>query len=273
MVLSLFFLAVCPGCAITNHFNGHYSAADKIASEAKFKKTFIEANPFTLTSYYRFGPPGKRLTVYIEGDGTAWETKRRLSEDPTPRNPLVLKLASLDPSPNVAYVARPGQYADGGCPACGDTYWSDSRFSNIVVESINRAIDELLSISRSEGIDIIGYSGGAAIAALIAARRGDVLSLTTIAGNLDTEAVNKYHGVSPMKNSLNPIDEAHLLGSLPQKHFIGSKDSIVPAAIAKSFVDTAGNPACAKIIVIEGATHTDGWIESILRLHYQPKRI
>jgi len=262
-VFFLFFLITCYGCATTSHFDNRYSAADKIAFEAKFKKTFIETNPFTLTSYYRFDSPGKPLTVYIEGDGVAWETKRRLSADPTPRNPLALRLASLDPSPNVAYIARPGQYTDESYPACDPAYWSDSRFSNTVVESMNQAIDDLLNISRSKGINIIGYSGGAAIAALIAARRRDVLSLTTIAGNLDSEAVNKYHGVSPMKNSLNPIDEAHLLRALPQRHFIGAKDRIIPRTIAKSFVDAAGNPACAQIIIIEDATHTDGWISPI----------
>jgi len=260
-IFSLLFLAACSGCATTSCFNGRYSGADKIALEAGFKKTFIKTNPFTLTSYYRFGLPGRPLTVYIEGDGAAWETERRLSRDPTPRNPLVLKLASLDPSLNVAYIARPGQYADEGYPACDPAYWSDSRFSNTVVESMNRAIDDLLNISQSEEINLMGYSGGAAVAALIAARRQDVLSLTTIAGNLDSEAVNKYHKVSPMKNSLNPIDEAHLLRALPQIHFIGAKDRVIPHTVTKSFVDSAGNPACARIVIIEGAAHADGWIE------------
>lgn len=269
-VFFLFFLITGSGCATRACFNGRYSGADKIASEAKLKKTFIETDPFTLTSYYRFDLPGKPLTVYIEGDGAAWETRRRLSKDPTPRNPLVLKLASRDPSLNVAYIARPGQYADRGYPACDPVYWSDSRFSNTVVESMNRAIDDLLNISRSEGINLIGYSGGAAIAALIASRRQDVLSLTTIAGNLDSEAVSKYHNVSPMTNSLNPIDEAYLLKALPQRHFVAAKDRIIPRTVAESFVDSAGNPACAQIIIIEDATHTDGWIENAIVFYQQP---
>jgi len=256
----VFFIAVS-GCATMPQFSSRYAEADRIAANSNFKKSFIKTRHFILTSYYRFDLPGKPLTLYIEGDGVAWETKRRLSRDSTPRNPLALRLASIDPSPNVAYIARPGQYANEGYPACDPAYWSDSRFSNTVVESMDQAICDLLDISRSKGINLIGYSGGAAIAVLIAAKRRDILSLTTIAGNLDSEAVNKYHKVSPMKNSLNPINEAHLLKALPQRHFIAAKDRIIPRTIAKSFVDSAGNPACAQIVIIKGATHTDGWIE------------
>ena len=257
----LLFLIAVPGCATIPQFSSRYAEADRIAEARNFTKRPIKTDHFTLTSYYRFDLPGKPLTIYIEGDGVAWETKRRISRDPTPRNPLALRLTSIDPSPNVAYLARPGQYADRSYPACDPAYWSDSRFSNTVVESMDQAINDLLNISRSKGINLIGYSGGGAIAVLIAARRRDILSLTTIAGNLDSEAVNKYHGVSPMENSLNPIDKAHLLRALPQRHFIGAKDRIIPPSVAKSFVDSAGNPACARIVIIEGATHTDGWIE------------
>ena len=51
------------------------------------------------------------VNIYIEGDGRAWLNKNRPSLDPTPKNSLALKLAEIDPAPNVIYLARPCQYS------------------------------------------------------------------------------------------------------------------------------------------------------------------
>ena len=46
--------------------------------------------------------------------------------------------------------------------------------------------------NRIKGIHLIGYSGGGAIAVLTASRREDVLSVRTIAANLDHSAHELY---------------------------------------------------------------------------------
>ncbi|MEX2353586.1 MAG: alpha/beta hydrolase, partial [Gammaproteobacteria bacterium] len=48
--------------------------------------------------------------VYIEGDGRAYVSRHRVSADPVPRNPLAFRLAVVDPSPAVIYIARPCQF-------------------------------------------------------------------------------------------------------------------------------------------------------------------
>ncbi|MBD3796273.1 MAG: hypothetical protein IE887_00755 [Campylobacterales bacterium] len=50
--------------------------------------------------------------VYIEGDGIVYKTRYLISEDPTPIDPLGLKLMLSDPSDCKAYIARPCQYID-----------------------------------------------------------------------------------------------------------------------------------------------------------------
>jgi pimeloyl-ACP methyl ester carboxylesterase len=258
-LLSLCFLLTV-GCATLLPQN-RYAAADRIAAAAGFQKSTIRTLSFTLTAYVRVKNPGGPIHVYIEGDGAAWLSRTRLSEDPTPKTPLVLELAALDPASNVAYLARPGQYAADGVPDCDAAYWSDKRFSNEVVEAINEAVDALRDRAESREIHLIGYSGGAAVAVLTAARRADVASLRTVAGNLDPEAVNRYHHVSPMKDSLNPMDAALKLRDLPQRHFVGSQDTVVPPGIARSFLKRAGRRDSSGITVVEGATHTRGWQE------------
>ncbi|MCR6628923.1 MAG: hypothetical protein NVV74_02050 [Magnetospirillum sp.] len=93
----------------------------------------------------------------------------------------------------------------------------------------------------------------------MAARRGDVVSLRTLAGNLDHEAVNRHHGVSPMPESLNPREIAPRLLGLPQQHFAGTEDRVVPPFIAEGFAQAVGDARCVTVIPVAGATHADGW--------------
>jgi pimeloyl-ACP methyl ester carboxylesterase len=249
------------GCAALFPLNDRYAAADRVADRAGFEKSFIHASGFTLTAFTRFTKKGDPLHLYIEGDGTAWLSRTRLSDDPTPRTPLVLDLATLDAAPNVAYLARPGQYAANGSPGCDAAYWSEKRFSGEVVEAMNRAVDDLCKQAGAGAIHLIGYSGGAAVAVLAAARRSDVASLRTVAGNLDPGAVNRYHRVSSMKGSINPMDEAAKISGILQRHFVGSQDGVIPPGIAESFLKRAGKPDFSGITVVPGATHTRGWRE------------
>ena len=82
----------------------------------------IKAGDFALMTYQRFDKRLDNISIYIEGDGRAWETKYRLSEDPTPSNPVALRLAAVDPAANIAYIARPGQYPLSGFPAYDSKY-------------------------------------------------------------------------------------------------------------------------------------------------------
>ena len=248
----VFFSLALSGCATVS--------ADRTAETAGLHKSLIRVSPFTLVAYHRFDSPGGPLNVYIEGDGRAWLSRSRLSDDPTPLKPLVLNLAAMDPSPNVAYLARPCQYgADDG--ACDSAYWSHKRFSEEVIAAMNEALDQIVLQSGAKEVHLIGYSGGAAVAALIAARRSDVRTLRTIAGNLDPEAVNRHHGVSPLVGSLNPADVAVKLETLPQRHFTGKRDEVVPPEALESFLGRMGCMRCVSLTRLEGVGHHRGWEE------------
>ncbi len=255
LFFSIFFLI--SGCATLSSALDPRITADKIARESLFSKEFIKTDFFTLLSYSSLKNPGQLLTVYIEGDGRAWLSKNCLSDDPTPVHPLVLRLAAMDLTPNVAYLARPCQYISD--EHCDSVYWSDKRFAEEVIASMNQAIDRLKHEAKAQTIRLVGYSGGGAIAVLVTARRHDVASLCTIAGNLDHKALNEFHHVTPLVGSLNPIDFAAAISRVPQVHFVGGKDKIVPAFIAKRFVARAQNPLSLKIIEIHNASHGSGW--------------
>ncbi len=262
------------GCAAMRGCLDRSSAAGNIARESGFTKEYVKAGDFTLMTYHRFnslrhnsglreGDQGSNnpesVRVYIEGDGRAWETKHRLSDDPTPSDPVALRLAAVDPADNVAYIARPGQYSLSGFPECDSKYWSGSRFAPEVIHAFTRALDLLKERSGVRYIELVGYSGGGAIAVLVAAARSDISSLRTVAGNLDPAALCVYHGVSRLDGSMDPLDAAQKVAFLPQRHFFGSKDTVVPRAIGASFVKSEGDERCERITVVEGVSHNDGW--------------
>jgi hypothetical protein len=246
-------LGLLAGCA------GPDLHANKMAQAAGLQREQIDAGGFVLTAFYRISKPGLPLDVYIEGDGLAWRSRYQPSEDPTPHQALGLALAAADPAPNVVYLARPCQFTPMAAnPRCDVAYWTGKRYAEEVVVSMNSAVSHYAGLAPGQHINLTGYSGGGAMAVLIAARRGDIASLRTVAGNLDHVEVNRLHQVSAMPASLNAIDFARQVAAIPQIHFSGAGDSVVPAAIAQRFVAAAG-PRCAQARVVPGMSHESDW--------------
>ncbi|MFY9477644.1 MAG: hypothetical protein WAQ08_08300 [Aquabacterium sp.] len=113
---------------------------------------------------------------------------------------------------------------------------------------------------------LVGYSGGGAVAALLAARRADVVALVTVAGNLDHQAWTSLHGIRPLDSSLNPIDQAGRLARLRQWHLVGEQDRVVPADLVRAFVARQGSGAQATVIVELGFGHACCWAQQWPRL-------
>lgn len=233
--------------------------ATRLAKKAGLNSQNLQTSPFELRVWLRITAPEQPVRVYIEGDGFAWRSRTRPSDDPTPRQPTGLMLAAADTSANVVYLARPCQFIGPPLPAnCGATWWTDNRFSSQVVQAMNEALNQALRALPDARIELVGYSGGGAIAALIAARRDDVRSLRTVAGNLDVAYVNATHNVSAMPQALSAIDVAPQLANLPQIHFTGSADTTVPPAVARRFQQAAGG-RCVRIESVQGMAHGSDW--------------
>ena len=86
----------------------------------------------------------------------------------------------------------------------------------------------------AKSVALVGYSGGGAVVALVAAGRTDVVKLTTVAGNLDHAEWTKKHMISPLSGSLNPADYWRRLVDIPQVHYVGGRDEII--GLARSIV-------------------------------------
>jgi pimeloyl-ACP methyl ester carboxylesterase len=119
---------------------------------------------------------------------------------------------------------------------------------------------------------ITGYSGGGAVAALLAARRRDIAMLVTVAGNLNPPLWSRYHRLAPLSESLDPCNDASRLRRVPQYHLVGTSDRIVPPAIAHSYLEKIGNPSSARILRYPGLGHRGPWTDTWKSFLKQPSR-
>ena len=175
---------------------------------------------------------------------------------------MLLSMAAEDPAPNVVYLARPCQYTpEEFRSVCREFFWTEGRFSEPVIASMDQAVGAFMKKAQAPSAHLIGYSGGAAVAILVAARRQDIASLRTIAGNLDPEVVNEYNGVSPLEGSLDPAAVARQVAAIPQMHFLGGDDEIIPFTAEEAFLKKMGDGRCLQTKTIPDVTHDHGWKE------------
>lgn len=198
-----------------------------------------------------------RIHVYLEGDGRPWETRDRIAADPTPRNPLALRLMARDPRPAL-HVGRPCYHGLSTAPGCSPWLWTQGRYSPEVVASMAAAIERRLPHDANRRIVLIGYSGGGALAMLMAERLAGVDRVISIAANLDVDAWTDHHGYSRLVGSLNPASQRPLEARIDQIHLVGGRDGQVPQGLIGGFL--ARNPQ-AKVQVFPDFDHRCCWVE------------
>lgn len=240
-------LTVLSGCA--NHL-------EKLSASVKGKDIHVvEHNGLPVLIASPAQSTGVRhMRVFIEGDGRAWITRSSPSLDPTPTQSFLVGLSQQEPAS--AYMARPCQYV--ASEKCSIPYWTSHRFSREVLSAMSAALDTLRQRYGTESFELVGYSGGGAMALLLAGSRSDVTSVQTMAGNLAPTYWTQSRNLTPMAGSLDPQSMRDQLRNIPQRHFYGVSDQVVPPGIARHYSDSIGSSACIDLVAVE-ATHSSGW--------------
>lgn len=234
---------------------------------AHWERLHFAHGKIPLAGFRAPGAPAGPTYVYIEGDGAAWLSRSRLSADPTPRDPVALRLALNHPGPGALYAARPCQYAPAAALArCDPALWSDARWSGAVVAAMSAALSRWKR-SPDERLVLAGWSGGGVIAALLAARRNDVDGVITIAAPLDAAAWTAHHGVSPLAASLDPAAEPADRRA-PALHLHGGRDTTVPPSIVEAYRRAA--PPNARFVTVPTFGHRRCWAHAWPRLLRAP---
>jgi len=196
------------------------------------------------------------LHVYLDGDGTPWENNRWISDDPTARNPLILRLMAEDKTDSII-LGRPCYYGLSHSFACHHRYWTSHRYAAIIVESMVNALTRWLQNKHYTELVLIGYSGGGTLAVLMAERiKGVNIMIVTIAANLDIVGWQHQHHYLPLQGSMNPVDRPPLNPEIRQFHFAGKDDTTIPASLIKKYVQQQQQ---AQYFELRGQTHSCCW--------------
>jgi hypothetical protein len=259
IVVLLLALTGCAGLSL----QARWEHAERLAARADWHKLRLPTDAFILSAYVpKHTVPSDTLTVYIEGDGLAWLTRSQAASDPTPRNPVALELALRHLQATAAYLARPCQYVEAAdAKNCRPAFWTAGRFAPPVIEASSQAIDALKQRASATRLVLVGYSGGGAVAALVAARRRDVVRLVTVAGNLDHRAWTAMHGIPALADSLNPADEWRALRTLPQRHFVGGRDAIVGRRVTDAYLARFPSDQQPEVVTLPDFDHVCCWVE------------
>ena len=204
----------------------------------------------------RTGP--RRLHVYLGGDGVPWRAGHP-TVDPTPRNPLMLRLIALDPNPAV-FLGRPCFHGFSEEAPCDWPYWNDARYSEPIVASMSAALAQVIERTDADSLVLFGASGGGALAVLISDRIDGIDGIVTVAANLDTRAWLSYHAYDGLKESLNPARDGRTdperNAKIFERHYAGEKDVVVPPRTM-----TAGLRSPDELIVVPNYDHNCCWHE------------
>jgi hypothetical protein len=218
-----------------------------------FEQKTYQTKNFKVFTLQKISDPKKPLRIYFEGDGKAYIARNIPSPNPTPVSNFLIDLIIEDEAPNLVYIARPCQYVTD--KKCQEKYWTNARFS----EEILAAVDEVVKNFPTFKLELVGYSGGAEVAKYVAAKNKNTLNLRTIAGNLDHKKFNEINHAKDLDEYFDSDKILPQLEKIPQIHFVGVNDQIVPSAVAESYLEKMLNKSCVKILEVRGATHYDGW--------------
>lgn len=222
-----------------------------ITVPADFVYKKVETRNFTIATWQKVTNPAAPYKIYIEGDGYAFNSYGRATQDPTPHGTLVRELAFGDNSPNVIYLARPCQYVKN--PICSKRHWTTARFAS---EIINAEYEAIKNIAGDNPVILVGFSGGAQVAGLVTTAKPElnIKKIITIAGNLDHLAWTQYHNLPPLNESMNLESYRKQFAKIPQIHYVGSNDEVMPPILVREFIKNDD-----LIIEVSGANHNEGW--------------
>ena len=242
--------------ALLTACSGPSKRFDRQASEYGFQKVERTGNGYTHTVYSNL--PSERsslLHVYLGGDGTPWIDGKIIAWDPTPRNPVGLRLMAQDEVSSI-YLGRPCYHGHSDSPSCSHALWTSERYSKEVIESMAAVLREIIEQEQYRELVFIGFSGGGGLAMFLADIFPQTRQVVTLAGNLDIEAWVALHNYDELTGSLNPRSMAPLPERIQQYHLAGGKDANIPAMMIQGALGRQKN---SQFILFEDFTHGCCW--------------
>jgi dienelactone hydrolase len=226
---------------------------DRTAAALGLRRETIDGAGFRHALFRNSGRPSGTLHVYLDGDGTPW-VAGRLATDPTPRDPLVLRLMAADPAEAV-YLGRPCYDGMADDRRCTSRLWTRDRYGPEVIASMGAAIRHA---APGRAIGWIGHSGGGTLALLLAPRIEETRFVLTIAADFDPRLWGREVAHESLAGSLSPADAPPLAPTIRQLHLVGAGDRVVPPGLMHRAAKRLGTT----LEIVPGFDHACCWERS-----------
>ena len=229
LLLASLSLSACAG-SVANRIE----RADALMNASGYHGKVYDGKAFQIFSAFPDPAPDREsghangLTVVIEGDGFAFIDRHTVSQDPTPKDPVGLRIATALKPPAV-YLARPCQYVSQDI--CSPDYWSSDRFDPRIIASYQNVLDKIKDEHGNQSFNLVGFSGGAYIAFVMAATRDDVKRVDTVGGLLDPLRWTTYHHISPLMLPYNTSALLRRSAGTAFNHWCSHTDKAVPCVL------------------------------------------
>jgi pimeloyl-ACP methyl ester carboxylesterase len=211
--------------------------AIRTAARAGLSAQLVQGDAYKHQIFAGLLVAGEPLYVFIEGDGSPWRNNgSRVSNDPTPHQPLALRLAARTPR-SVIYLGRPCYFQAISDSACTPPAWTSGRYSENVVASMAAALNGYIDRVHPGGVVLVGYSGGGVLAVLLAPLVPSTSAVVTIASDLDIDAWVRWHRYLPLTGSVNPAAQPPLPAAVQEWHLVGDRDEVVPPRLSQRYLD------------------------------------
>ena len=229
--------------------------ANSLADHVGLRRSIVEANGFHHVLYENARPARDGiLHAYLDGDGTPYSDVMSPAADPTPRNPLMLRLMALDPADSI-YVGRPCYFELRRDAACNPTLWTTARYGPQVLGSMQAVLHEAMVAHHATRVEIFGLSGGGVLAVLLAQRDAGVVRVVTLGANLDIDAWCDLHHYTRLAGSINPVGQPPLRAGIDVLHLVGEFDTNTPPSLVQAAARQRGEP----VRVVERFDHGCCW--------------
>lgn len=196
-----------------------------------------------------------RLHIYLTGDGLPWVAGVVPATDPTPRDTIIFSLIEQDRS-SALILGRPCYHGLDNEALCDHSLWTSKRYAPVIINSLSIAIQRLSEQYKANDLVLIGYSGGGALAVLLAETIPNVSAVITIGANLNTQWWTQHHNLLPLTGSMDPVKRPSLPATIIQKHYVGSEDKIIPAALIETYTNIH---LASELVIIKDYNHQCCW--------------
>lgn len=194
---------------------------------------------------------GAPLVVVLHGDMSS-------GKPPSYATRFAKRITERNPDITIVSMLRPGYDNGNGKKSEGSTNGRRDHYTGVNVDAVGLAIQNLAAHHKASRTIVVGHSGGAATAALIAGRQPEVLDgMVLISCPCDITRWRLERNGSTWPSSLSPSDYVdQVRPDLQITAVTGRNDDNTQPGLAKSYVaDIQERGGNAKFLEIRGERH------------------